>query len=130
MKINIKLSDIVIIILVTGITLFSGYSVYIKPNEKIQVLIRGQESEWLFPIEAEEVISVSGALGDTIVRIGKKSAWVERSPCGNKTCAAAGSLSRRGQWTACLPNNVFVMIQGGSLGEDSGGGDNVDAVAW
>ena len=126
MKINIKLSDIIIIILVTGITLFSGYSVYIKPNEKTQVLIRGQGTEWLFPIEADEVITVSGLLGDTIVRISENRAWVESSPCNNQTCAAAGSLFRQGQWTACLPNNVLVMIQGSS----SAAGGDVDAVAW
>ena len=126
MKINIKLSDIIIIILVTGITLFSGYSVYIKQNEKTQVLIRGQGTEWLFPIEADEVITVSGLLGDTIVRISEKRAWVESSPCNNKTCAAAGSLFRKGQWAACLPNNVLVMIQGSS----SAAGGDVDAVAW
>ena len=126
MKLNIKLSDILIILLVCGITLFSGYSVYMKPGENTQVLVRGQESEWLFPIGAEEAIVVSGPLGDTKVRIGENSAWVESSPCDNQTCAAAGFLSRQGQWTACLPNNILVMIQGGS----SGGIDDVDAFAW
>jgi len=130
MKPRIKFPDIIIIILVTGITLFSGYSVYMKPDEKTQVLIRGQGSEWFFPIDADEVITVSGPLGDTMVSIAENRVWVKSSPCDNQTCAAAGYLTRKGQWTACLPNNVLVVIQGGASGGVSGRSDDVDAVAW
>jgi len=130
MKLALKLPDIIIILLVTGITLFSGYSVYIKQDDKTQVLIRGQRGEWLFPIEAEEIITVSGALGDTIVRIGENRAWIESSPCDNQTCAAAGALVRQGQWAACLPNNVLVLLRGGAGSGVNHGRDDVDAVVW
>jgi len=122
MKLRIKISDIIIILAVTGITFFTGYNAYIKPQGKMQVLIRGQGSEWLFPIDASEIIVVSGPLGDTAVRIEENRAWVESSPCDNQTCVASGLLSRQGQWAACLPNNVLLMIRGE-------GGD-IDAFAW
>ena len=123
MKTNFKIPDIVIIVLVFGFTFFSGYSVYIKPFEHSMILIRGQGSEWTFPIGAEETIVVEGQLGSTIVRIGENRAWVEFSPCINQTCMATGVVSRQGQWAACLPNNVLLMIQGIA-------NDDLDAVAW
>ena len=127
---RIKITDILIILAVISITFFSGYNAYIKPQGQPQVLIRGQGSEWLFPIEASEIIIVSGPLGDTTVRIDENHAWIESSPCENQTCVAAGLLTRHGQWTACLPNNVVLMIQGSVSGEVSREGGDVDAVVW
>ena len=120
---KIKASDIIIILLVTGITFFSGYSAYMKHDGDAQVLIRGQGREWLFPVEASETIIVPGPLGDTIIKIDNNRAWVESSPCGNQTCAASGMLTRHGQWAACLPNNVLLMVR-------SDGGEDIDAHSW
>jgi len=94
-----------------------------KPQEMTQVLIRGQKSEWTFPVDAQERIVVHGILGETVVRIENNRAWVESSPCANQTCVASGKIVRQGQWTACLPNGVLLMLQGA-------GGEEVDAVAW
>ena len=119
----IKIPDILIILLAAGISFFSAYNAYLKPRGQDQVLIRGQGGEWTFPVNAEETVIVAGPLGDTVVKIHENRAWVESSPCENQTCVASGSVARQGQWAACLPNNVLLMIQG------TGGGD-VDAVAW
>jgi hypothetical protein len=51
-------------------------------------------------------------LGDTLVEIRGKAVFIEASPCRNKTCIAAGSIDKPGQWLACLPNEVFVSIEG------------------
>ena len=123
MKPPIKAADIFIIFLVTGITFYLAYNVYLVPQGNVQVLIRGQGSEWTFPVDSEEIITVSGPLGDTIVKIENNQTWVEKSPCFNQTCVASGVITRQGQWAACLPNNVLLMIQGG-------GTDEIDAVSW
>ena len=119
----IKLPDILIILLAGGLTFFSVFDAYLMPRGQVQVLIRGQGGEWAFPVNAEETVTVAGPLGDTVVRIHKGRAWVEASPCENQTCVASGSLVRHGQWAACLPNNVLLMIRGT-------GDDDVDAVVW
>jgi len=123
MKLFVKVPDIFIILLVTGITFFSFYSVYLTPQDNIQVLIRGQDNEWTFPIEAQETVIIQGTIGYTVIKIEDQKAWVESSPCDNQTCVAAGLVSHQGQWAACLPNGVLLMIQGF-------GGDDVDAVSW
>jgi hypothetical protein len=123
MKFKLTIFDILIILLVLSFTFISIYNAYMKPQARTQILIRGQGSEWTFPVDAEETIVVNGVLGNTVVRIGDRRVWVESSPCFNQTCVAMGKVTRQGGWAACLPNNVLLMIQG--IGEDE-----FDAVTW
>ncbi|MDR0501997.1 MAG: NusG domain II-containing protein [Treponema sp.] len=123
MKTPFKLADIIVIAAAAGIVFFSAFTVYIKPAENTLILVRGQDSEWTFPADAKETIAVSGPLGETIIRIGDNCAWVESSPCDNQNCVAAGRLFRQGQWAACLPNNVLLMLHGKE-------GDDVGILAW
>ncbi|MDR3019966.1 MAG: NusG domain II-containing protein [Treponema sp.] len=120
---RIRFFDISIILFAALVTVYSAYFAYLKPQGRLQVLIRGQGREWVFPLDAEEKITVTGQLGDTVARIGGGRAWVESSPCENQTCVAAGVISRHGQWAACLPNGVLVILQGS-------GGEDVDAISW
>ncbi|MDR2542716.1 MAG: NusG domain II-containing protein [Treponema sp.] len=112
MKSLVKIPDIFIILVVASITFYTAYNVYMKPQGGSMILIRGQGSEWTFPVDADETIIVTGFIGNTTVRIQNNHAWVESSPCRNQTCVATGLISRQGQWAACLPNNVLLMIQG------------------
>jgi len=123
MKLKIKIPDILIIAISAGFTFLSAFDAYIKPQDTLQVLIRGQDSEWYFPMDAEENVIVSGPLGDTIIRIQENRAWVESSPCENQTCVASGIVFRQGQWAACLPNNVLLMIEGTKI-------EDADTIAW
>jgi hypothetical protein len=86
------------------------------------VLIRGQDSQWYFPVDAEETVVVKGPLGDTVIKIEDKRARVESSPCANKTCITTGAVSAHGQWAACLPNKVLLLIEGKD--------DDIDTVSW
>jgi len=122
MKLPIKAIDILIIFLAAGLTFSSAYFVYLKPQNSQHILIKGQDSEWIFPMNVDETVVVQGPLGDTVVRINDGNVWVESSPCQNQICVAAGILSRQGNWAICLPNNVFVMIEG--VDEES----DVDAI--
>jgi len=122
MKLPIKAPDILIIFLAAGLTISSAYFVYLKPQNSQHVLIKGQGSEWIFPLNADETVVVQGPLGDTVVRINDGNVWIESSPCQNQTCVSAGILRRHGNWAVCLPNNVFVMIEGADEKSD------VDAI--
>lgn len=123
MKPLVKIPDIIIILLALGLTFFLAYTSYIKPQGRTQVLIRGQGREWTFQMDTQESVVVSGPIGDTVVKIQGNHAWVESSPCENQTCVAAGAIARNGQWAACLPNNVLLIIQGT-------GDEDIDAITW
>jgi len=123
MKSWLKPFDIIIILLAAALTIYMVYTVYVTAQEHTRVLIRAVGGEWTFPVDAEETVIVSGPLGSTTVKIKGNRAWIENSPCVNQNCVAAGEITRQGQWAACLPNNVLLMMQGG-------GGNDVDSVAW
>jgi len=119
----VKPLDILIIILAVSLTLFSAYRAYAGPKTSSRVFIQGSKHEWIFPPDAEETVAVPGPLGITTIRISGGSAWVESSPCVNQVCVAAGRIGRQGIWTACLPNGVFLIMEGET-------GNEVDGAAW
>jgi hypothetical protein len=124
MKLPVKVLDLVIIVLALALTGFSAFTVYVKPRNTIQVLVQGQGNKWIFPLDAEETVAVAGPLGKTVVRIHGNQAWVESSPCDNQTCVASGHANQQGDWVACLPNNVFLMLEGSdTIGK-------IDRGAW
>lgn len=88
--------------------------------EASEVSIEGDGGTFLYPLDQERSVAVAGPLGETIVRIEGNRVRVHESPCRDKLCIAAGWLDRTGQWTACLPNRVFVRVEGG---ETEGGVD-------
>jgi hypothetical protein len=122
---KIKISDYIIIFLSIALTGFSAYNSYLKPQKNVHVLIRSNDREWTFPLDADETIAVHGPLGDTIIKIQDKKTWVVSSPCENKTCVITGKLHRAGTWSVCLPNNVLLLIEG--INDD---GNDVDAITW
>jgi len=109
---RLKFADVAIILLALALVGLSSFTAYVQPQNSIRVAIQGSDSEWIFPLDAEETVTVRGPLGDTIVRIHGNEAWVEASPCQNQTCVAMGHVNSRGAWVACLPNNVFFLIEG------------------
>ena len=123
--VDLKILDLVIILLAAALTGFSAFMVYVQPRDNIRVVIQGSDQKWIFPLDAEETVTVRGLLGNTVVRIHGNEAWVESSPCANQTCVAMGHSNSRGSWVACLPNNVFFLIEG-----TDGNGNTPDSTAW
>jgi hypothetical protein len=119
--------DFVILGFSLALTVFSGLLLYPASRSAARVLIQGADRSWVFPADAEERVSVPGPLGDTVVEIRGGRARVFSSPCDNQTCVAAGHIHRQGQWVACLPNQVFVAIEGNREGDQDA---PVDAAAW
>ena len=121
---HLKLLDIVILLAAIGLVAFAAVSAYGPGSGQASVIVKGRAGEWVYPLAGNRRIVVAGPLGDTIVEIRDKSALIMDSPCPNKTCIASGAIVRSGQWLACLPNDVFVRIEGGR--EDGG----VDATVY
>ena len=116
--------DIPVIALSVAMTLAIALTVYSGGTASSSVIVRSTERTWIFSINAEETLSAAGPLGETLVSIHEGRPAIVSSPCSGQICVAAGRLHRSGQWVACLPNRVFVLIQGGMVP------DAVDAVSW
>ena len=122
-KTPLKPLDLPVIVLVVAVTLYIGVTVYSGESSSSRVIVRGPDKTWVFPLSAEELVIVEGPLGETKVIISRGRAAIVASPCGGQTCVAAGEIHKNGQWAACLPNRVFLLVEGE-------GGDAVDAASW
>lgn len=127
----LKPFDFGILISAFGAVLASFVFAYSGADARYTIRLQGAGAEWVFPQDAEEIVTVAGPLGDTVVAIKNGAACVLSSPCVNQTCVAAGVIRHQGQWTACLPNKVMVFIEGAEarnpMGRDT---SDVDAAAW
>ena len=124
-KLPVKIFDIVVILFAAGLTFFSTVAAYVNPAHSTRVLIEGMNQQWIFPLDAEETVKVKGPLGETVIRIHENEVWVDSSPCDNQTCVGMGHVTSAGDWVACLPNNVYFLIEGNDDSTDS-----LDGAAW
>ena len=119
--IRIRWADFVILFLVLG-TAIAGVIPITGQGKSALVSIKTPEGVFLYPVHENKTITAHGILGDTIIIIENNTVHVTESPCRDKLCIHAGYLSRPGQWTACLPNGVYVQITNDSQEQD------IDAV--
>jgi len=116
----LKILDIAIIALAAGALVAASVFVYAGPAPA-SVVVSSAGGEWIYPLAEDRTVEVEGLLGLTVIHIENGEVSIHESPCANKTCIASPPLRRTGDWSACLPNGVFVRIDG------SESGDAVDA---
>jgi hypothetical protein len=121
---KLKPMDCAAIVLSLALVAVSARAVYGASETSARVVVQGPGRTWVFPMDAEERVAVPGPAGETVVEISGGTARVLSSPCANQTCVAAGHIHRQGEWAACLPNMVFVSIEGKADDEAP------DAAAW
>jgi hypothetical protein len=101
--------------------LLSALAIYGGPAPASLVVSAGT-AEWIYPLAEARTIEIQGPIGITIIQIRDGQARIIASPCTNQTCVASASVARKGEWSACLPNGIFIRAEGDY--EDS----DVDAV--
>jgi hypothetical protein len=118
--------------LALSITLLTAAYLYARRGAETRILIAGEGEQWIFPQDAEELVTVPGPLGDTVVQLEHGKVRVISSPCMNQTCVAAGAIQTHGQWIACLPNQVLVSIEksGTEGAADASSRGALDGAAW
>ena len=50
--------------------------------------------------------------GTNILVVENGEAWVSEADCPDKVCMGMGKISRNGEFIACLPNRVLIVIEG------------------
>ena len=122
---RVRLWDIIILtFVVTGIILLTLQTYRDRGSEPI-LIIRVDDLEWQYTLDEDRTLMIPGPLGQTEVVVHEGRVHVHESPCEAKVCVAAGEISRVGDWIICLPNRVFISIEG--ILEEQG---EVDAVVY
>lgn len=107
-----KLLDIIVFFFALAASGLTSVIVYSTKEGKSFVHIKNSSEEWILPLDRACTYSVDGPLGETIIEVHDGSVRVLSSPCQEKICIKSGSISRPGQWIACLPNRIFITIKG------------------
>jgi len=123
-RVRIRALDIVIFLLALLLIGFISLQTYARGRGTPEITIsgaargagqgaaQGAEQQWIYPLDTELTLRVPGPLGETVVVIEDGAVRVISSPCPEKICVKTGRISKPGQWIACLPNRVFISIQG------------------
>ncbi|MCL2092658.1 MAG: NusG domain II-containing protein [Treponema sp.] len=113
--------DVPVFVLALALTLLGARTLHRLGSDAPWVSIRSPSQSWIYPLDTHGEFKVSGPLGDTWIVISQGQARISSSPCPAQTCVAAPALESPGHWVACLPNRVFMILEGAQ-------GD-IDAVA-
>jgi len=116
-RLSIRPLDALIVALSVAALVTLSISVYGGPAAAVLVVASGGQ-EWIYPLSRDREIEVRGVLGITSIHISDGLAHIEDSPCVNKTCIASPPIRNTGDWSACLPNGVFMRIEGSEDGDE------------
>ena len=119
---SIRVGDYVVLVLSVAITALSFFS-YGNMTGAPTVHVRVGSQAWVYDVAVDRTLTFSGPAGNTVVEIKDSQVHVASSDCRNKVCIAAGWISRPGQWIICLPNDVFILIEGSEIQEEGGADD-------
>lgn len=109
---KVKIGDIIVFLIFLAICSFSLLANNRNQGTERYLVITAEETEWIYPLDEDQVLEFSGPVGKTIVTIENGNARITESDCPNQLCIAMGAASKPGQWAACLPNRVFLSISG------------------
>ena len=74
------------------------------------VYIQADSSEYYFSLGSDELISLAGPVGETVVEIAGEQVRVVSSPGRRQLCVLKGAISETNEWLICLPNRVLIRI--------------------
>ena len=98
---------------VVGFSLFA----FAETGAGSRALIQAEAGDFVYTLETETAFSIDGPLGPSDLAIEDGGIRFVASPCRDKICIAGGLITEAGQWVACLPNRIFVRVEGGEESE-------------
>ncbi|HZK19636.1 MAG TPA: NusG domain II-containing protein [Treponemataceae bacterium] len=108
----IKPLDFLIFAICVFTIVFSVLLVFENNNTTPQVIIDTPEGSYIYALNSNQNLSFDGPLGATKITIKNNEAFFTDSPCTNKTCLFFHPARKNGDWIACLPNQIFLRIEG------------------
>ncbi|MFP4509354.1 MAG: NusG domain II-containing protein [Spirochaetaceae bacterium] len=104
--------DYLAFVVATAVVIFFIAQAYTGAVESSEVRVQADGRDYLYNLNEDRVFTVSGPIGETEVEIAGGRVRVPDSPCRDKICVSVGWVSNPGEWIACLPNRVFVRVEG------------------
>ena len=109
---SLRIGDILIFAILVAVIFLTGIALYGNTEKSSRLIVQTPSGRWVYPLNTPQTISFSGTRGTAEIRIENNTAKIISSACPNKTCIAAPPLKKIGDWNACLPNKIFMYIEG------------------
>lgn len=101
-------ATIVLSLWLAGVFGFSG-----QRNGSMRALITVDGTEYVYPLDEDRTIEVTGALGPAVLVIEDGTIRFESSTCRDLTCVRMGRVGPDdAHFAACLPNRIVVTLEG------------------
>lgn len=91
--------------------LYATYWSEATHGDRLQVMVNGKEFV-AAALAVDQEFTVDGALGPTHIKVEGGRVRFTDSPCANKLCVHSGWLQYGGEFAACLPNRVSLLVSG------------------
>lgn len=106
-------ADRFVIVLAVGMLpfLYHAYWGDRTQGEAVRILAPGRAPTTV-SLDQTRTLTVQGPLGPSTIEIDRGKVRFVDSPCRNKLCIRAGWLSRGGEFAACLPNRISLVVIG------------------
>lgn len=82
-----------------------------KTGTNAVVTVRTVDGDAVYPLNKDGVFSLNGGTNTLVIENGE--AWVSEANCPDKVCMGMGKISKNGEFIACLPNQVIIVVEGG-----------------
>ena len=110
----LKFGDVVLIGVLCFAIPLSALIVRWMQEQGQTISVRVDRKEvYRLPLSEDREIRLMGPLGETRVRVANNHAWITDAPCPHKTCMRMGKVTRVGDMIVCIPNRIFIRVEGG-----------------
>ena len=82
-----------------------------KTGTDAVVTVRTSDGDEVYPLNKDGVFFLNGGTNTLVIENGE--AWVSEANCPDKVCMGMGKISKNGEFIACLPNQVIIVVEGG-----------------
>ncbi|WP_052078645.1 NusG domain II-containing protein [Spirochaeta lutea] len=128
--ITITLLDGVVFLVSLAVFLGVTAAAYSSSNQGGQVHVQAETGDYLYSLEQPGEFVFTGPIGETVVEIHDHRVRVLSSPCRDQVCVAAGWLEHENEWTACLPNKLFVRVEADSANNTTESTEEADLLSY
>lgn len=112
-----KLLDFLAMIIAVGAVVALSVFAFNETGAGSEALIQAEGGDFVYSLDQETELDIEGPLGTSHLKIEDGGIRFVSSPCRDKICIAGGLITDSGQWVACLPNRIFVRVEGGDDAE-------------
>ncbi|MBO4320090.1 MAG: NusG domain II-containing protein [Treponema sp.] len=111
-KAGIRPGDILVILLCLALIVLSFVFIKAHGGDKKSLVVIAMGKEYSYSMDQDGTYEVQGRLGVSVIEVKDGRVRFLESPCPTKSCVQHTAISAVGEWSACLPNEILVRIEG------------------